>query len=336
MDKSLDLFCSYLSKETGLTFPVIKYSFVLNRITPILKKYNCSIPSDLISKSKQDLKLKIEIVNALTTNETWFFRHPNHFEIIKKDILPVFINQKKDKTIKIWSAGCSKGAELYSILITLLESMPDISNYRISLLGSDISYEIIQNARKAEFNSNDLKATNQIIIDKYFDKTSNNTYKIKEELKHYVTFEYMNLLENWPPRTFDIIFCRNTMIYFNDETKNELLKRFFKALEFGGFFFTSTNELVDIPIENYGIKKIFLRDEYIYQKTNKVEGLFDLYFNSPTDLLRATNLLRKACYSFQFGSSEKNKVRSLIISKSESDKIINYLVSNSIKPINIL
>ena len=183
MDKSLDLFCSYLAKETGLSFPVIKYSFVLNRITPILNKYNCSSPSDLILKIKNNLELKIEVVDALTTNETWFFRHPNHFEIIKRDILPDFIKHKKEKKISIWSAGCSKGAELYSILITVLETIPDISNYRLNIIGSDISYATVQLAKKAEYSSNDLKNTDQNLINKYFERTYNNTYKIKEELK---------------------------------------------------------------------------------------------------------------------------------------------------------
>ena len=339
MDKSLDLFCSILSRETGLTFPTSRYSFVLNRLTPLLEKYGISSPSELILKSKQDFKLRIDIVNTLTTNETWFFRHPEHFEILKNDVFPEIIKRKKDKRINIWSAGCSIGAELYSILITLRESIPNYDDYRISILGSDISYDAILLAKKAVYDNYDLRATDKAIINKYFDKAENDTFKIKEELKQNVTFEFLNLLETWPPRNFDIIFCRNTMIYFNKETKKSLVKRFFKALELNGYFFTSTNELIDIKKDdNYGVKKLYIGNECIYQKTSNVNKTCELFFKNSTELLKATNLLRKVSYSFQFGPAIKDnngkEIRSLVVSSSNYENILKYLISNSVVPTN--
>jgi chemotaxis protein methyltransferase CheR len=334
MDKSLDLFCSILSRETGLSFPTSRYSFIMNRLAPLLEKYDSPNPSDLILKSKQDLKLRIDIINTLTTNETWFFRHPKHFEILRKDILPVLIKKYNKKEINIWSAGCSIGAELYSILITIKESIPESENIRINILGSDISYNAIKTAKTGVYDNYVFKETKQEILDKYFIKLNDNHYKIKEELKQDVTFEYLNLLETWPPRTFDIIFCRNTMIYFNKENKQKLTKKFFKSLELNGYFFTSANELVDLTDQNYGINKLFIRDEYIYQKINSVAKTSNLYFKTPTDLLRATNLLQKNSYRFQFGLDEKHnkKVRYIIVSSSDCDRIIKFLVFNSIQP----
>ncbi len=337
MDKNLDSFCSILSRETGLFFPPSRYPYILNKLNPLLEKYNISNPSELIIKSKQDIKLRIDIVNELTTNETWFFRHPEHFEILKKNIFPNLLKNKKDKTINIWSAGCSIGAELYSVLIAFKESVKDDSKYIINLLGSDISYNSIQKARLGIYNSYELKETNPLILEKYFDKQNNGCYKIKDDLKKNTTFEYLNLLETWPPRNYDIIFCRNTMIFFNEETKCKLIKRFFKALELDGYFFTSANEQIDFTNENYGVKKIFLNNEYVYQKSKPIATSCELYFKNPTEVLRATNLLRKFSYSFTFGSTIKNSswnnLRCIIVSSSDCDKIINFLASNSIRPL---
>ena len=336
MNKNLSLFCSILSRETGLSFPTSRYSFVENRLAPLLEKYNTSNPTELILKSKHDLKLRIDIINRLTTNETWFFRHPEHFKILKKDVLPKILKRKKNKQLNIWSAGCSCGAELYSILITIKEAGADYSNLRVNILGSDISYGAIQMAKQGIYNNYILKNTDKNILDKYFDRVDNENFKIKEELKQNVTFEYLNLLESWPPRTFDIIFCRNTMIYFNEETKVKLIKRFFKALELDGYFFTSINELVDLNNDDYGIKKLYIGSECIYQKKNVTKNTCELFFKNPTELLKATNLLRRISYSFQFGPTitQKNgkNIRSLIVSSSDSDKIIKYLLSNSIEP----
>ena len=335
MDKNLDLFCSILSRETGLSFPTSRYSFVENRLAPLLEKYQSSDPNDLILKSKHNLNIRIDIINTLTTNETWFFRHPEHFEILKENVFPQIIKNKSDKAINIWSAGSSNGAELYSILITAKESIPESENIRINILGSDISYEAIQSAKKGIYTSRELRDTAPYLVDKYFTKLNDDCFSIKDELKLDVNFEYLNLLETWPPRTFDIIFCRNTMIYFNKENKEKLIKKFYRSLELDGYFFTSANEQIDLNDEEYGFCKLFLKNEYIYQKTNKRKKTCDIFFKSPTDLLRATNLLKKNSFHFQYGSADnktKSRIRYIKVFSSDYDKIMKFLVLHSLEP----
>lgn len=335
MDKNLDLFCSILSRETGLTFPTSRYSFVENRLAPLLEKYDCSNPNELIVKAKHDLKLQIDIINTLTTNETWFFRHPEHFEILKENVFPQITKTKSNKIINIWSAGCSTGAELYSILITAKETIPESTNFRINILGSDISYEAIQSARKGIYSVRELRETPPYLIEKYFTKINDESFKIKDALKQDVSFEFLNLLETWPPRTFDIIFCRNTMIYFNKENKDKLIKKIFRSLELEGYFFTSANEQIDFSTEECGFSKIYLKNEYIYQKTNQRSKICDIFFKSPTDLLRATNLLKKNLYYFEYGLADKtenNRIRYIKVFSSDYDKIIKFLVFHSIEP----
>lgn len=334
-NKNIELFCQILSRETGITFPVSRYAFVYNRLTTLFEKYKCNDLTDLMGKGKHDPKIRIDMLNVLTTNETWFFRHPEQFEILKKKVIPDLLARKKDKVINIWSAGCSIGAELYSILITLLETIPASTNFRINLLGSDISYDAISLARKGVYDSRDLRMTDRTYIQKYFDQIDFKTFKIKEDLKTYVNFEFLNLLETWPPRTFDIIFCRNTMIYFNEDSKNLVVSKLFKALELNGYFFTSANEQIDLNEEKYGIQKIFLENDVVYQKCKSLSSACELYFNTPSDLLKATNHLRRNAYNFQFGNPSKlkngNNVRCIIIRASDCEKIIRFLSFNGIE-----
>ncbi len=336
MDNNIELFCQILSRETGITFPVSRYSFVSNRLSTLFEKYKCHDIAGLMAKGKNDVRLRIDMLNVLTTNETWFFRHPEQFTILKNHVIPELLAKKKDKVINIWSAGCSIGAELYSILITLLETIPESSNARINLLGSDISSDAINIAKKGIYDSRDLRMTDRAYIQKYFDKIDESTYKIKDELKTNVTFEFLNLLETWPPRTFDIIFCRNTMIYFNENSKNYLISKLFKALELDGYFFTSANEQVDIKEGDYGIKKLFLENEVVYQKKrSNSSNTCDLYFKTPSDLLKASNLLRRNAYNFQFGkaitSQNGNKVRSISVRTADCEKIIKFLSFSGIE-----
>lgn len=335
MFKNLELFCQNFSRETGISFPPSRYGFVQNKLSPLLEKYNCHDLSELIQVAKYDLKLQMDITNTLTTNETWFFRHPEQFEILKNSLLPELVQRKKDKVINIWSAGCSIGAELYSILITILEAIPESSNFRLNILGSDISCDAINIAKKGIYAPRDLRATDRQIIQKYFVQLDDNSYQIKDELKSKACFECLNLIDNWPPRTFDIIFCRNTMIYFNESSKKIVLEKFFKALDFNGYFLTSANEQIDIDEEKLGIKKLYLKNEMVYKKLNCFSNKSELFFYTPSDLLKATNFLRRNSYDFQFGESvtyeNGTKIRSIIVQQSDCNKIIENLLFNFIE-----
>lgn len=333
--KDLEEFCSILSKTTGLSFPISRYTFVRNQLTPLMEKYGCTNATEVIIKSKSDIKLRIELINSLTTHETWFFRHPKQFEILTKHILPELIEKKKGESINIWSAGCSIGAELYSILISILESYEPDALPILNLLGSDISQEAVDIAKKGIYSKYDLRTTDREIIKKYFTQISEESWQIKQELNKYITFENLNLLNNLPPRTFDIIFCRNTMIYFNEENKNKIVEKLFKTLELGGYFFTSANEQISINADCCNIKRLYLENEVVYQKSKKTSKYCVLYFNTASELLKAVNFLRKNPYEFKFGDSATNdmgiKVRPIYIKAEDSEKIIKTLAYNSIK-----
>ncbi len=303
-----------------------------------MKSYKCDSILDLYQKTKIDDYLKYELVNKLTTNETWFFRHSNHFKLLKYKVFDEIYQSQKDekiKRIKVWSAGCSNGAETYSILISYLEwrSENEDKNIDISIIGSDISTKAIRDAYSGTYNAEFLKDVDCNIRLKYFNHLEQGKYQVKPELKKYVRFENLNLVKYWPPREFDIIFCRNTMFYFSEDVKQNLIQRFVSCLKDNGYFFASTNELVDC--KKVELKKVFAYNEIFYQKEkiNKGKNLF--VFKSSRDMFKAVTLLQdfKLDYNFLFnrpGVKRKMATRSFYIDNEIYYFVIKLFKQNSI------
>lgn len=294
--KELGEFSRYLSNEYGIDFQPQKYSFLENRILPLMQKFECNTPCDLQRKSKQELSVKRDLLNSLTTNETWFFRHRKHFQILKDTVIPELIKdkkKKKDSIISIWSAGSSIGAELFSILITLLENVDDFSNWTFRLIGSDLSENAINRAKEGIYVDHEIADVSAKILKKYFIELGNKKFVIKPQYQKMVSFEVFNLVDRLPNRTFDVIFCRNTLIYFDQESKAKMTERFYKALNLGGFYFTSANETIHWGKDS-SFKRIFFQGDYIYQKASNQKKYVIYYFDTPTDLLKALNTLTRS------------------------------------------
>ncbi|PKL48502.1 MAG: hypothetical protein CVV42_09450 [Candidatus Riflebacteria bacterium HGW-Riflebacteria-2] len=330
-------FCLYLNREYGLSFPTARYSFVENRVEPILRDFGCSTLSDIVSKAKKDLQLRIELLNCLTTNETWFFRHPEHFKILREHILPTLLESSRqtgDNRLRIWSAGCSIGAELYSILFSILDALPDAQKLNIQLTGSDISSDAIERARSAIYGTNELKLLSEKMLARYFSKHSHNNWQVLPEYRKYCSFELLNLLDSWPARSYNIIFCRNTMIYFDESNKEKMARRFFKVLEPGGFYVTSANEMLKAGAKQ-DFTQVFVENEIVYRKVQQSTELQLVRFKTPTDLLRALNLLKNNGFFFQLEKIQQEHSlaprRAIYLHKKESAKVEELFALNSIK-----
>ncbi len=339
--KEIEDFCSFLSREYGLSFPPARYSFVENRIEPLMADFSCRTLSDIILRARRDLKLRMDLLNNLTTNETWFFRHPEHFAILRRNVLPELLARKKktgDNRISIWSAGCSAGAELFSILFALLDVLPDTEKFNLQLVGSDISSEIVKSARQCTFNSHQMRLIDQRTMTRFFTVAGHERWCVKPEYAKMVEFEVLNLLNSWPARSYDIIFCRNTMIYFDSDNKQRLTERFFEALNADGYFFTSANEM--IHVENLaGIRKVFLENEIIYQKSGGRREYCIFHFVTPADLLRALNILKNNGFDYQLekiqSENQLEPTRSICINRSDMPNIQELFNLSSIKILNI-
>lgn len=334
--KEIADFCHFLAREYGLCFAPTRYSFVENRIGPLLNAFCCQTPAELLHKAKTDLALRVELLNTLTTNETWFFRHPQHFLILKNHVLRELVEYKRkidNKQISIWSAGCSTGAETYSLLFAVLDCI-NPAEFNIQITGSDISSDALKTARIACYNKHDLRITGQEVLHKYFIEKPDDTWQIKQEILKYTKFELLNLLKSWPARTFDIIFCRNTMIYFDNASKTSLTQRFLSALNPGGYFFTSANETIHMN-DDADLKKLFIENEIIYQRSSVKIEYQVLKFATPSDLLRALNLLQNHGFEYHLEKIHQAHnlapTRAIYLNRRDIDKVKELFALNAIK-----
>lgn len=298
----------FLSREFGLFFEEGKATYLQNRVTPFFSEMNCLDMNHFISEIQANPQKKVEFLSAVTTNETWFFRHPRHFDILREYVLPLIIKSREassPKVISIWSAGCSIGAEIFSIAITLLEVLENLDEWRIQLVASDISAKAIERARCGVYSTEELKLLSRVFLNKYFTSESEGFFRIKPAVLSLVQFERLNLLEKWPQRVFDIIFCRNTMIYFRAETKQALTARFYRSLSPGGVFFTSATETLHSEDEN-DFERLFVHGEYVYQKKSNIIRFLMYRFKLPSELLKALNLLSKSGIEYHITSIDQS------------------------------
>ncbi len=218
----------------------------------------------------------VEILAAnLTVSETYFWREPQTFEALEKIIIPGLIKNRRkgEKRIRIWSAGCSTGEEPYSIAIALHRLIPDIKDWNISILATDINPRILYKATTGEYGQWSFRSPPQWLKEKYFIPKSNNRWEIIPEIKHMVKYEYLNLAEDIYPSSLnntnamDIIYCRNVLMYFTKDRFRQVVKGLYNSLTQGGYLVVSASEL---SIRNFpDFMPINLPGMVIYQKTSK-------------------------------------------------------------------
>ncbi|MDE7038211.1 MAG: protein-glutamate O-methyltransferase CheR [Lachnospiraceae bacterium] len=196
----------------------------------------------LTNKRPEDLEL---MLNKLTTNYTFFMREGAHFELFKDTILPYLVETKKDKVLSIWSAACSSGEEPYTISMIIKEFFgAKASAWDTRVLATDISQNALIAAKNAVYDEESLKELSPTWKSKYFRSAgAPGTYTVAPEIKSNVIFRTFNLMDPIKFRLkFDVIFCRNVMIYFDQPTKEALVKRFFDATNPGGYLLIGHSE----------------------------------------------------------------------------------------------
>ena len=184
----------------------------------------------------------VALIETMTTNKTSFFREQQHFDYLCRQIVPGIRNRK----MRIWSAGCSSGEEPYSIAILLNETIHDIILWDIRILATDLSSRMLAYARKGIYDIKSLQEMPPLLLSKYLkciETSPGRRFQIIEPLRRLVHFARLNLMGDWPMRvTFDVIFCRNVMIYFDKPTREQLVNRFWKLLKPGGHLFVGHSE----------------------------------------------------------------------------------------------
>lgn len=231
----------YIYELTGIYINDTKKYFIENRLQNRIKECRKDNFDDYLSyiKSPSGSGELINLYNAITTNETYFFREQEQLYVCVQNIISQ-LKQKKTR-IKIWSAACSTGEEIYTIAILLLES--GISS--IELIASDISLAALESAKRGIYNSYSIRNVPTSLLQKYFKKIDNQFYQICDQIKKMVAFHHINLIKSSETRKIcnvDILFCRNVLIYFDDKAKQRAIANLYDSLAMGGFLFLSLSE----------------------------------------------------------------------------------------------
>ncbi|MDO6465404.1 CheR family methyltransferase [Pseudoalteromonas carrageenovora] len=195
-------------------------------------------------------------INALTTNLTSFFRESHHFDYLKKQLVPALLVQNKNsRRVRIWSAGCSTGEEPYSLAMALHELFP--SNWDVKILATDLDSNVLKKAHTGVYSAANVNGLDDALLKRWFLKSKDGeSYKVKPKLQQLISFKRLNLLQDWPMKgPFDLILCRNVVIYFDKDTKDLLFKRYAKILAPHGHLFLGHSETMGkehIEFKNLG------------------------------------------------------------------------------------
>ncbi|GAB4272788.1 MAG: protein-glutamate O-methyltransferase [Methylomicrobium sp.] len=248
-------FQQFLVQSCGIVLSDTKQYLVKNRLSGLLPRFGLRSFAELLgalqSHSTAAARIKVEVIEAMTTNETFWFRDEGHFVELVGKVLPQIA--LKRSVVKIWSAACSSGQEPYSISMCV-DEMSKISGQScsVSIVGTDISEAVLTQARRAVYSASALSRGIDAAQQKRYFVPVDDGFKVKPEISARVRFQQFNLLKPFTALgRFDVIFCRNVLIYFSDELKRDILSRMLQVLEPGGFLFLSSSEVIPAGLSGF-------------------------------------------------------------------------------------
>ena len=257
----------FIYQQAAIDLEPGKAYLVESRLQPIARREGFASLSDMIAKLRAQPAngLNWLVVEAMTTNETYFFRDIHPFELLKTKVLPELIKRRAaQRQINIWCAAASSGQEPYSIMMLLREHFPELSTWKINFTATDISNQMLNRCREGFYSqlevSRGLPAT---LLVKYFEKISTE-WKIRDDLRRAIDFRQLNLAQPWPAlATMDIVFIRNVLIYFDAATKKPILARVRKLMSPDGYMFLGGAETTLNLDESF--KRVQVNNSAYYQ-----------------------------------------------------------------------
>ena len=257
MTDSYETFKKDVLVLTKIDLNAYKERQMKRRIDSLITKHHYTTYTQYVEALKKDKVLFEEFVNYLTINVSEFYRNPEQWTLLERQILPELL--KKSPTLKIWSAACSTGDEPYSLVMLLTRFMP-LS--KIKIIATDIDKQVLDKARMGLYNIKSLKGLPDEFIKKYFKQVSATSYQISDEIKKCVEFKEHNLLKDPYPDRCDLIVCRNVLIYFTEEAKDTVFRKFYQSLVPGGMLFIGNSE----QILNYREIGYTRKNSYYYER----------------------------------------------------------------------
>ncbi|MEQ8584875.1 MAG: protein-glutamate O-methyltransferase CheR [Thalassobaculaceae bacterium] len=241
-------FIGFLKTKAGIVITAEKAYLVENRLSPVARKHGIGNANEVLAKLRQapSAALVNDVLDAMTTNETLFFRDQRPFDQFRDKVIPELLQRNAaSKRIRIWCAACSSGQEPYSLAMLFNELGPKVADWRLEIVATDISKTILDRARKAEYSQFEVQRGLPItMLVKYFEQKGE-SWALKQDIKSKVQFREFNLLDS--PRSlgqFDVVFCRNVLIYFDHQTKADILARIAGVMPANGHLFLGGAETV--------------------------------------------------------------------------------------------
>lgn len=246
--KDFEYIAQLLYQRSGLVITQEKAYLLESRLNPVARKWDLDGFEALISamRSKQDESMIVDVTEAMTTNESFFFRDNRPFEQFKDIVLPYLLEARKTaKKLRIWSAAASSGQEPYTIAMILKEEAAKLAGWNVEILATDLSKEILSKAQEGLYSQFEVQRGLPItLLMKYFTQDGEK-WRINDDIKKMVTYRPFNLLDSPSGLgTFDVIFCRNVLIYFDQETKGQVLDRMAKIMPGDGYLYLGGAETV--------------------------------------------------------------------------------------------
>ena len=254
-DKDFETIKHLAKLRSGIELGEHKKEMIYSRIVRRIRALNMTdFKSYLVYLEENPDAELTNFINAITTNLTSFFRESHHFDFLKNTVLPETLKKKKtNRRIRIWSAGCSTGEEPYSIAMTM-HGFFERERWDAKILATDLDTNVLSHGRRGVYSKERIGNMDQQLVKKYFTEVrgSADSMETKDTLKSLITFNHLNLLGEWPMKgKFDVIFCRNVVIYFSKETQRDLFDRYANILEPDGYLFIGHSESL------HGVSKRF-------------------------------------------------------------------------------
>lgn len=249
-DDEFNRLVTYIRQNYGIDLSK-KRLLIEARMYSVLLQNNVSTFSEYFTILRGSESERITLLNKLTTNHTYFMREPRHFEFLRDVILPRQLQENREHSLRIWSAGCSTGEEAYTTVMLMKDFFRDHPGWDTRILATDISTKVLEEAQQGVYAPESLRNLSESWKRLYF-TTSGETCVLRDEIRREVIFRRLNLMDDFHfQRPFDLIFCRNVMIYFSKEAKESLIRKFYDLLKPGGFLFIGHSENIQRDATNF-------------------------------------------------------------------------------------
>jgi chemotaxis protein methyltransferase CheR len=243
---AISYICSLVRQRSAIELDAAKAYLIEARLNPIARRRGFASTTEMVralqALPKPDLQQ--QVVEAMTTNETSFFRDAHPFEVLRSTIIQEMMkSQARKRTLNVWSAACSTGQEAYSIAMLLREDFPELASWNVQIIGTDLSDDVLEKAHTARFSQIEMnRGLPAALLAKYF-RREGMQWELAANIRSMARFCKLNLIERWPPLPpMDVVFLRNVLIYFSPETKRIILEKVRKVMAPHGVLFLGAAE----------------------------------------------------------------------------------------------